>query len=382
LKKKKILLLLAVLFTVLIVAAGCSGNDGQTADSGETADTGSKNVDENSGQTEKLKVGFVYVGSAGDAGWSYAHDQGRKYLEKEIPYVVSEVIENVPESTSEQAITTLAEKGNQVIFTTSFGFMDPTINVAQKYPDITFLHCSGYKTSDNVGTYFGRMYQARYLTGIVAGMMTKSNLIGYVAAYPIPEVIRGINAFTLGARSVNPDAKVRVVWTHTWFDPQKEKDAAKALLENGADIIAQHQDSPGPQKAAEEAGKYSIGYNSDMSKLAPKAVLTSAVWNWGPYYVETVKAIKEGTWQSFQYWGSMADGIVGLAPYGPMVPEKVKQQVEKSKEKIMSGEWDVFYGPIKDQDGNVAVQEGEKLTDKEMLEMQWFVEGVEGKIEK
>jgi len=332
---------------------------------------------------EKLKVAFIYVGPVGDGGWSYAHDQGRKYLEQQMPDVETSYIESVPEGAdSERVLTELVEKGNKIIFATSFGYMDSVIKVAQKYPDVKFLHCSGYKTAENVGTYFGRMYQARYLTGIIAGKTTKSNTIGYVAAFPIPEVIRGINAFTLGVRSVNPNAKVKVVWTNTWYDPAAEKEAAKSLLEAGADVITQHQDTPGPQQAAEEKGKFSIGYNSDMSKMAPKAVMTSAVWNWGPYYVETVKAIKEGTWKSSQYWGPMSDKIVDLAPYGPMVPEDVKKLVEAKKQEILEGKFDVFTGPIKDQTGKERVAAGQKMTDAEMLSFDWFVEGVDGTIPK
>lgn len=350
-----------------VFAAGCGGG-------GDAAKDQEKQ--------EEFKVGFVYIGSPGDGGFTYSHDQGRKYLEEQLPNVKCETIENVAEADAAQAITQLAESGCKVIFTTSFGYMDPTIEVAEKYPDIVFLHCSGYKTADNVGTYFGRMYQARYLTGIVAGEMTKSNLIGYVAAFPIPEVVRGIDAFTLGVRSVNPEANVKVVWTNTWFDPAAEKEAANALLDAGADIIAQHQDTSGPQAAAEEAGKYSIGYNSDMSSLAPKAVLTSAVWNWGPYYVKAVKSVEEGTWKSGRYWGPMSDGVVDIAPYGDMVPDSVKAKVDEAKKTILKGEWDVFNGPIKDQKGNVKVKEGEKLTDKEMENIDWFVEGVQGTLGK
>lgn len=358
----KLVSILTILLLAAVIAVGCGGGEEPAAEG------------------EGFKVGFVYVGSPGDAGYTYAHDQGRKYMEEQLPEVETEVIENVADADAAQAITQLAENGCKVIFTTSFGFMDPTIEVAQKYPDVVFLHCSGYKTAENVGTYFGRIYQARYLSGIVAGEMTEGNLIGYVAAFPIPEVIRGIDAFTLGARSVNPDAKVKVVWTNTWFDPAAEKEAANALLDAGADIIAQHQDTTGPQKAAEEAGKYSIGYNSDMSALAPKAVLTSAVWNWGPYYVNAVKSVQEGTWETGRYWGPMSDEVVALAPYGPMVPDDVKAKVEEAKEKILSGEWDVFSGPIKDQEGNIKVAEGAKLTDDEMENIDWFVEGVQGKI--
>lgn len=359
----KLVSLVVVLLLASVFAAGCGGGE-------EAAE-----------QEEEFKVGFVYIGSPGDGGFTFSHDEGRKYMEEQLG-VKSEVIENVADADAVQAITQLAENGCKVIFTTSFGYMDPTIEVAKKYPDVVFMHCSGYKTAENVGTYFGRMYQARYLTGIVAGEMTESNLIGYVAAFPIPEVIRGINAFTLGVRSVNPDASVKVVWTNTWFDPAGEKEAANALLDAGCDIIAQHQDTSGPQKAAEEAGKYSIGYHADMISLAPKAVLTSAVWNWGPYYTEVVKQVQEGTWQTGSYWGSMAEDVVGLGPYGDMVPEEVKAKVEEAKEKILGGEWDVFYGPIKDQEGNVKIAEGAKMSDEEMLNMDWFVEGVQGTIPK
>lgn len=335
------------------------------------------------GDAEKLKVAFMYVGPVGDAGWTYAHDEGRKYLEKQLPYVKSTFVESVPEGAdSERVLTQLAEQGNKVIFATSFGYMDPTINVAKKYPDVVFMHCSGFKTDKNVGTYFGRIYQARYLSGIVAGKMTKSNKIGYVAAFPIPEVVRGINAFTQGVRSVNPNAKVKVVWTNTWYDPAAEKEAGKTLLDAGSDVVAQHQDTPGPMQAAEEKGKYGIGYNTDMSKYAPKAVLTSAVWNWGPFYVNTVKSIKEKTWKSEQYWGPMSDKIVDIAPFGPMVPDDVKKIVEDKKQLILSGKWDVFTGPVKDQSGTVKVAEGQKMTDQDMLSFDWFVEGVEGTIPK
>lgn len=362
---KRMVFLVALLVAAAFIVTGCGG--------GEVAPVGDEDA-------EKMKVGFVYIGSPGDAGWTYAHDQGRKYLEENLPYVITETVENVSDADAERVLTQLAERGNRVIFATSFGFMDPVINVAAKYPDVIFLHCSGYKTADNATNYFGRIYQPRYLSGIVAGMTTESNLIGYVAAYPIPEVIRGINAFTLGVRAVNPEAKVRVVWTHTWYDPAKEKEAAKVLLDAGADVIAQHQDTPGPQQAAQERGVFSIGYNSDMSAMAPEAVLTSVVWNWGPYYVRAVEAVKNGTWDNTPYWGSMADGIVDLAPFGPMVSEEIKGKVAKEKERILSGDWDVFHGPIYAQDGELKVAAGEALTDAEMLEMSWFVQGVEGSI--
>ncbi|MFZ5644491.1 MAG: BMP family ABC transporter substrate-binding protein [Bacillota bacterium] len=364
-------LAVVLILAVALVASGCGKKEGEKKDAAKDG--------------EKFKVAFMYVGPVGDGGWSYAHDQGKKYLEEKMPDVQTTIVESVPDTNAAdptRELTRLAQEGNKVIFATSFGYMDPTIEVAKKYPDVVFMHCSGFKTDQNVGTYFGRIYQARYLTGIVAGKTTQSNLIGYVAAHPIPEVIRGINAFTLGVKSVNPNAKVKVVWTNTWYDPAKEKEAGKTLLDAGCDVITQHQDTPGPMQAAEERGKFGIGYNSDMSKFAPKAVLTSAVWNWGPFYYDTVKAVKEKTWKSDQYWGPMSENIVGIAPFGPMVPEDVKKLVEDSKQKILSGQWDVFTGPIKDQSGAEKVPAGQKMTDKDMLSFDWFVEGVEGSIPK
>jgi len=331
----------------------------------------------------KLKVGFVYVGPVGDAGWTYAHDQGRKYIETKFPNVETVYLESVPEGAeSARAIEHLIAMGCKVIFTTSYGFMDSTIEVAKKYPDVVFMHCSGYKRAKNVGTYFGRMYEARFLSGIVAGMMTKSNKIGYVAAHPIPEVIRGINAFTLGVRKVNPKATVHVVWSNTWYDPATEKEAALSLIEAGCDVIAQHQDSPAPQQAAQEKGVYSIGYNSDMSAFAPKAHLTAPVWNWGIIYEYVIKSVLDGTWQSEDIWWGMNKGVVGLAPFGPMVSEEVKKEVEKYKELIVSGKFHPFGGPIVDQEGKIRVPEGKVATDKELLEMSYFVDGVVGKIPK
>ncbi len=342
-----------------------------------------KEADTIEGLAEKIKVAFVYNAPVGDGGWSYAHDQGRKYLESKMPGVQTVFVESVPEGAdSERVITQLVEQGAKIVFTTSFGYMDSTLNVAKKYPNVTFVHCSGFKTAPNVGTYFGRIYQARYLSGIVAGKQTQSDVIGYVAAFPIPEVVRGINAFTLGVRSVNPKAKVKVIWTNTWYDPAKEKQAAMSLLDAGADVLAQHQNTPGPMLAAQEKGKFGIGYNSDMSKVAPKAVLTSPVWNWGPYYVKVVESVRDKNWKNEQYWGSMKDNVVDLAPFGPMVSEDAKKLVADAKKKIVDGSWDVFWGPVKDQSGAVKIAAGQKMSDADLLGFNWFVEGVEGTISK
>ncbi len=330
------------------------------------------------GAKKQMKVGFVYVSPIGDAGWSYAHDQGRKALEK-LGNVTTSYVEAVPEGPdSERVMLNMARKGYDLIFATSFGYMDSMLKVAQKFPNTVFMHCSGFKTAKNMGNYFGRMYQARYLSGIVAGAMTKSKIIGYVAAFPIPEVIRGINAFTLGVQSINPEAKVRVVWTKTWYDPVTEKEAAKSLLDVGADVIAQHQDSPGPQEAAQEKGVYSIGYNSDMSKFAPKAHLVAPIWNWGPFYVETAKKVAQGTWKTGSYWYGIDKGIVDISPISDMVPKDIREKVLKVKSEMIAGKFKPFTGPIKNQSGKVKIGAGKTASDKELLGMDWFIQGVIG----
>lgn len=334
------------------------------------------------GEKKEIKAGFVYVSPVGDAGYSYAQDQGRQAV-AELPWVKTSYVESVPEgSDSERVILNFARKGYDIIFGTSFGYMDPMVKISKKFPKTAFMHCSGFKTTPNMSNYFGRMYQARYLTGIVAGSMTESNIIGYVAAFPIPEVIRGINAFTLGARSVNPDAQVRVVWSKTWYNPALEKDAAISLLDMKADVIAQHQDSPGPQEAAQERGKYSIGYNSDMSEFAPKSHLTSAVWNWAPIMLNAVKQVRDGVWEGNEsIWWGMDKGVVNIAPMSKAVPQDVKDKVLAAKEQIIKGNHPVFEGPIKDQNGKIKVPAGEAMNDEQMLGMSWFVDGVVGTTE-
>ncbi len=370
---KRWMLLLAAL---AIVAAACSS--GSTTTTAAGGDTGGDTGDE---MTEPLQVAFVYVAPIGDLGWTWAHDQGRKAIEDQFgDQVETTFVENVPEGPdAERVIRDLAQKGNDLIVTTSFGFMDPTIAVASEFPDVEFVHISGFKTADNVSTVFGRMYQPRYLSGIVAGAATETNTIGYVAAFPIPEVIRGINAFALGVQQSAPDAVVKVVWTNTWFGPPEEKEAAEALLASGADVIAQHQDTTEPQKAAADAGAVSIGYDSDMRAFVGDTVLTSPVWNWGVEYVDIVQQILDGTYTGgFQYWGGMDDGIVDLAPMSPMVSEETAAVVEKARQAIIANQTDVFCGPIEGANGNMVVDDGKCLTDGEMLSMDWFVAGVEG----
>ena len=334
-------------------------------------------------EEKKIKTGFIYVGPVGDAGWTYAHDEGRKAMEA-LPFVEpSTYIESVPEGAeSARVITGLVRKGHNLIFTTSFGYMDATLDVARRNKDVVFMHCSGYKSAENVGNYFGRMYEPRYLSGIVAGKMTRANVIGYVAAFPIPEVIRGINAFTLGVQSVNPKAEVRVVWTQTWFDPGIERDAADSLLDVGADVLAMHQDAPATLQAAEARNAFVIGYNSDMRDFAPNAFLTAPVWNWGPLYSKIAQEVKDGTWKSESIWWGMKEELVQLAPISDRVPADVKALVGKQAAVIKSGALHPFAGPVTDQDGTVQIAAGATPDDGHLLGMSYFVKGVQGTIPK
>ena len=348
------------------------GRDGE----GEAASTPDKGKSE-----DKLKVAFVYVGPIGDAGWTYAHDQARLDLEKTFPWVETAYRESVPEGAeSERAITQFASKGYKLIFTTSFGYMDPTINVARRFPDTVFMHCAGYKRADNVGTYFGRMYQAKYLAGLIAGARSKAGKVGFVAPHPIPEVIRHINAFAIGVRESNPKATVQVVWTNSWFDPAKEKEAANALLDAGADVIATGADSAAPLQAAEARGALAIGYDSDSRELAPRAFLTAPLWDWTVIYRDVVQKVRDGSWKSGDSWGGLETGVVLLAPMTDLVPAEVKAVVEKRKGEIERGERKVFAGPLSKQDGSEAVAGGSAPSDQELLSMSYFVAGVEGTI--
>jgi basic membrane protein A and related proteins len=331
---------------------------------------------------KEVKVAFVYVGPVGDGGWSYAHEQGRKALES--MGIKTAYVEAVPEGAeAERVITQFASEGYNIIFTTSFGYMDTTIDVAKKFPNVIFGHCSGYKRADNVFTYFGRMYQPMYLDGIIAGKMTKANKIGYVAPHPIPEVIRHIDAFTIGARSVNPNANVHVVWTGAWYDPAKEKEAATALMDAGCDIIATEGDSPAAAQAAEARGIYSFGYDSDAQKFAPKSILTSAVWDWSGLYKDVIGRYKKGfkAWKNLDYWDGMESGTVKLTHISDSVPKDV-QKLVNDKALLFKEQDNIFAGPIKDQSGVLKVKKGSALTDEEIWNISWFVEGVVGTIPK
>jgi simple sugar transport system substrate-binding protein len=333
---------------------------------------------------EPLKVAFVYVGPVGDAGWSYAHEQGRLAMEKALPgKVKSTYVENVAEGAdAERVIRKLAADGNKLIFTTSFGYMNATEKVAKAFPNVVFEHATGFKTGKNMGTYETRLYEGAYLDGVIAGKMTKTNTLGMVASFPIPEVVRNINAFTLGAQSVNPKIKMKVIWVNSWYDPAKERQAAETLVAQGVDVLTQNTDSPATLQVAQEKGKYAFGWDSDMSKFAPKAHLTAATNHWGGFYTDTAKAVIDGTWKSTDVHGGLKEDMVRMSPLNAAVPKDVAKIFEEKKAAIASGKLKPFQGPVKDQSGAVKVAAGSELPFKSLMSINWYVQGVEGSIPK
>ena len=333
---------------------------------------------------EKTKVGFVYVGPVGDGGWTYEHDQGRLAVVEEFGDAVETVyVENVAEGPdSERVMTQMALDGADLIFTTSFGYMDPTNNVAAKFPDVKFEHATGYKREHpNVSTYSARFYEGRAVQGHIAGKMTESNIIGYIGSYPIPEVIRGINSAYLHAKAVNPDVQFKIIWVYTWFDPAKEADAAKALIDQGADVVLQHTDSTAPQAAAQEAGNViTFGQASDMGEYAPKPRVSSIIDNWAPYYIERTRAVMDGTWESVDTWDGISTGMVEIGEITEAVPADVKEEALAMVEAMRKGEYHPFTGPINKQDGSVWLEDGEVADDGTLLGMNFYVEGIEGDI--
>lgn len=331
-----------------------------------------------------LKVAFVYMGPAGDAGWTFSHDLGRKALEAALgEKVQTTFVESSPEGPeSERVFEDLARRGNHLIFGTSFGYMDQMADVAKKYPNTIFMNATGFKTAPNLGTYMIMADQARYLGGMAAGAASKNGKIGFVAAFPIPEVLRHINSYTLGVRSMNPDATVRVVWTSTWYDPNIERQAAESLVTAGVDVLGQYQDSPATGLVAGAAGIKWTGFNADMSRFAPKASLTGTTWNWGTIYIKVAKAVINGSWTSKPIYGTMAENTMGLAPFGESVPQDVRRKIEIKHKEIESGAFNPFTGPIRDQNGKVVIEEGKTATLEELLVTNYFVEGVLGSIPK
>ncbi len=326
-----------------------------------------------SASADALKACWVYVGPVGDFGWTYQHHQGLEAVKKEFgDKVETAYAESVAEADSEKTIERFAREGCKIIFTTSFGYMEPTLKVAAKFPDVKFEHATGYKTADNVTTYNAKFHEGRYVIGQIAAKMSKTGVAGYIVSFPIPEVVAGINSFMLGAQSVNPNFKVKIVWANTWFDPAKEADAAKVLLSQGADITVQHTDSAAPLQTAEAAGAFGFGQASDQIKFAPKAQLTAIVDNWAPYYIRRVGDVLNGTWKSQQSWDGLAEGTVSMAPFTNM-PEDVAKMAADTAAAIKAGTLDPFKGPVTKQDGTVV----DKVDAGMILGMNWYVKGVD-----
>ena len=334
------------------------------------------------GAQQALKVGFVYVSPIGDAGWTFQHDLGRRQMEQALGgKVTTKYVESVPEGAdAERVIRELAQDGYSPIFTTSFGYMNPTLKVAKAFPKTHFEHATGYKTDANVGIYNARFYEGRYLAGIVAGRMTKSNVAGYVAAFPIPEVVMGINAFTRGMRSVNPKAEVKVIWVNAWYDPGREREAAETLVSQGADVLTHHTDSTATVQAAEADKVWAVAYHSDMSKYGPKAHLTAVTHQWGAYYTKEAQDALAGKWKPGNVWGGIKEGMIRMAPFNPVVPKDVQDLVNKTAADIAAGKFHPFTGPVKDNEGKERLAAGKVMSDDVLSKMDYYVEGVQGKL--
>ena len=330
---------------------------------------------------EKVKVGFIYVGPTGDHGWTYRHDIGRQQVEEAYGDKVETIyIESVPEGPdAERVMRSMATDGVDIIFATSFGYMNSMLKVAKEFPNVKFEHATGYKQSENMATYGLRLYQARHVQGIIAGMMTETNHICYVAAFPIPEVIREINTYYMGAKKMNPDVKISITWANTWYDPGKESQAATVMMAEGCDMVAQHTDSPAPLQAAQLAGKLGFGQASDQIKFAPKAQLTATIDNWGPYYIKRVGDVMNGTWKTGDYFGHMDDGSVQMAPFTNM-PADVEAKANEIKDAIRNGNYFAFTGPLNDNKGNQVLAAGEVATDLQLNQMMYYVEGIDAKV--
>ena len=336
---------------------------------------------------EPLKIGFVYVAPLMDAGWVHQHDEGRKAVDAALgSNVKTRYVEDVAEGAdSERVIRDLAQQGHKLIFTPSFGYMEPTLAVAKDFPDVKFESITGYKTAPNVAAANARYYEGRYLAGITAGRMTKTDVAGYVAGFPIPEVLQGINAFTLGMRSVNPKASVKVVWLNAWFDPPRERDAAMTLFNQNVDVIAFHTGSNAVMVAAQERGKMAVAYHSDMRKVAPDAQIVAVTHEWGAYYVARAKAVLDGSWKTGNVWGGVKEGMVKVDAFGPKVSKTVQTEVLARQKEIGAGQLKPFAAlntPVKDNDGKIVIPSGASLNDGQILGMNWLVEGVQGKISK
>ena len=328
-----------------------------------------------------LKAAWVYIGPVGDAGWTFAHDQGRKAVEAEFgDKLKTTFVEKVSYADGERVIRDLASQGNKLIFATSFGYMDAMLKVAGEFPDVKFEHATGYKTAANMRVYDSRFYHDAYVSGIIAGGMTKTNTLGFVASFPIPEVLRNINAFTLGAQSVNPKIRTRVVWVSTWFDPEKEGAAAQELINKGADVLLQNTDSTAVLQTAEKNGKYAFGWDSDMSSFGPKAHLGSAIVNWAPYYIKAIEEVKAGTWKTERTVWGVKEGLNDLIKIADVVPDDAKKRVDEIKAGLKDGSFSPFTGPIVDNTGKERLAKDQKSDQAWLDKVDFFVKGVEGKV--
>ncbi len=333
-------------------------------------------------KAEPLKIAFAYVGPVGDGGWTFAHDNGRKALEQEFgDRIATSFVESVPESAdAERVIRDMANQGNKLIFGTTFGYMEPMLKVAADFKDVKFEHATGYKTAENMRTYDSRTYEGAYMAGVIAGGMTKTNTLGVVASIPIPEVIRNINSFTLGAQSVNPQVTTKVVWVNGWFDPPKETEAATSLLNGGADVLFQNTDSSAVLQTAEKAGKRAFGWDSDMTAYGPKAHLGSAVINWAPYYIKATKDALEGTWSTGGGWWGVKEGAIDMVSVAEDIPAEIKAKVDTVRAGLKDGSFHPWTGPIVDQSGKEVLAQGQKADDAFLGGIKFYVKGVEGKV--
>jgi len=377
-------LLITSMFLVMILMLGaCSQASNEATEEEDTVETSAptETAEESETDTEEKvpRVAFVYIGVPADGGWTMTHDEGRKIVDETFG-ITSTTVENVPEGPDAERVIEELAQNHDIVFTTSYGYMDPTINVAKKYPDVVFMHATGYKTAENVGTYQTKGYEPGYLSGLAAGSLTENGKIGYVGAFPTPEVIYTINAFTLAAQSVNPDAEVSVVWSNTWFDPTVERQAAVSLLDQGVDVLANYQDSPAGIQAAAERGVWGMGNDADMGEYAPETYVTNPTINWGDYYVEMVQNWMDGAWESGAYLGGFQEGMANIAPFGKNVPQEVQDLVNAKKQEFENGTFDVFTGPIYDNKGELRVQDGEIMPVEDILTMDWLVKGVNGSV--
>jgi len=405
--QRRLRLFLSVLFALTLIAASCGDDDDTAVDSTDDASAddsaGDASADDSAAaecapvkpddtsssvDASDVTAAFVYLTDPGDAGWTWAHHRGAEQAAAATGASLL-TVENIAEGSPEfdQSVRDFIADGADAVFATSFGFMDAMEALSAEFPDVDFFHATGYKSNDtNFGNYFGRIYQARYLTGLTAGAATETNEIGYVAAFPIPEVIRGINAFTLGVREANPDATVTVNWTSTWFDPAVEGEAAQALLDGGADVIAMHQDSTAAGERAEAAGARWISYNSDMCEYAPNAYLSSAIWNWGHYYALAIESVADGSFSGGGTWPGMETGMVQIGSLASDVSQEIRDLIDQRSQEMINGSFDPFTGPINDQEGNEIIAAGETPPDfapdgLSLLGMGVFVEGVVGSAE-